>query len=212
MKYQSERVLCPMIDTTLNDVELMEKYGQYFGIETWVSFSGCPAITLTRVYEVEPITSISTAKRCIKIGSGCYIESTELPAFPSSPTKLTCVAINDLDYGKIKIGDNCVLQGTSICSYKLVAIGNRVIFGPNVVIMDCSGHAIKMRGDSGELERLKIAPVTIGDDAWIGYGVIILPGVSIGNRAVIGAGSVVCRDIPDDCVATGNPCAVVYEI
>lgn len=63
-------------------------------------------------------------------------------------------------------------------------------------------------GNSDEWERLKISPVYIGDDAWLGYGVIVLPGVSIGKRAVIGAGSVVSKDIPDDCVAVGNPCIV----
>ncbi|WP_045412635.1 DapH/DapD/GlmU-related protein [Vibrio owensii] len=211
MNYQSERILCPTKDASLNEVQIMEKYGEYFGEEPWISFSGCPAITLTTVSDSSKITS-SIKPQCIEFGVGCYIESTDLPAFPSGPTKLTCVAINNSNYGLIKIGDNCVLQGTSICSYESVSIGDRVIFGPNVVIMDCSGHAIEQRGNSTELERLKIAPVRIGDDVWIGYGVIILPGVSIGSRTVIGAGSVVCKDIPDDCVAAGNPCIVKNKI
>ncbi len=86
------------------------------------------------------------------------------------------------------------------------------MFGPNVVIMDCSGHATESRGEQDELERLKVAPVQIGNDAWIGYGVTVLPGVSIGEGAVIGAGSVVCNDIPNDCVAVGNPCSVVRKL
>jgi len=54
--------------------------------------------------------------------------------------------------------------------------------------------------------------VTIGDKAWIGGGVIILPGVTIGDNVTIGAGSVVTKDIPDNVLALGNPCKVVKEL
>ena len=55
-------------------------------------------------------------------------------------------------------------------------------------------------------------PVEIGSDAWVGGGAIILPGVRIGSRTVIGAGSVVTRDVPDDVFAAGNPCRVMRAI
>ena len=55
-------------------------------------------------------------------------------------------------------------------------------------------------------------PIEIGSDVWVGGGAIILPGVTIGSRAVIGAGSVVTRDIPDGVFAAGNPCRVIREI
>ena len=55
-------------------------------------------------------------------------------------------------------------------------------------------------------------PITIGDDCWLGGGVIVLPGVTIGARSIIGAGSVVTRDIPADCVAAGNPCRVIRKV
>lgn len=206
--YVSKRILCSINDSELTDMQVMERYAQYFSSNSWISFSGCPSITITQVAGSGVISKLDIKTNTIDIDSGCYIESADLPAFPSGPTKLTCVALRDQDFGRIRIGKNCVLQGISICSYKLVDIGDRVIFGPNVVIMDCSGHAIEQRGNSDEWERLKISPVYIGDDAWLGYGVIVLPGVSIGKRAVIGAGSVVSKDIPDDCVAVGNPCVV----
>ncbi|MCD9504288.1 acyltransferase [Photobacterium phosphoreum] len=206
--YISKRILCSKNDSKLTDIQVMERYAQYFNANFWVSFSGCPSITMTQVNGSGVIPNLDIKTNTIDIDFGCYIESTELPAFPSGPTKLTCVALRDEKFGRIRIGKKCVLQGTSICSYNLVDIGDRVIFGPNVVIMDCSGHAIERRGNSDEWERLKISPVYIGDDAWLGYGVIVLPGVSIGKRAVIGAGSVVSKDIPDDCVAVGNPCIV----
>ncbi|WP_269425489.1 DapH/DapD/GlmU-related protein [Vibrio jasicida] len=212
MIYQSKKILSPMSDAILTDEQVMYRYGEYFGLDPWVSFSGCPAITLTRISECSSSLPLVIDSQCIEINAGCYIESTPAPAFPSGPTKLTCVAIDDASFGRIIVGNNTTLQGTSICSYKLVSIGERVVFGPNVVIMDCSGHASDGRGKQGELHRLKVKPVYIGDDVWIGYGVIILPGVSIGNRSVIGAGSVVCNDIPDDSVAAGNPCVVKYDI
>ena len=64
---------------------------------------------------------------------------------------------------------------------------------------------------SFEFCRTQTAPVTIGDNVWIGGGAIILPGVNIGNNVVIGAGSVVTRDIPDNAIAFGNPCQVMRE-
>ncbi len=74
--------------------------------------------------------------------------------------------------------------------------------------MDCSGHALTNRGHPDELDSLKAEPVTIGNDVWIGYGCIVLPGVNIGDNAIIGAGSVVTKDIPANCMAAGNPCTV----
>lgn len=205
--YSSERILCPDSHSELSEVELMEQYGKYFGSENWVTFSGCPSITLTKV-GAQCFGSLPEGSEVIVIDSGCYIESSYLPAFPSGMTKLTSVSIKDKPFGKIVIGKGCVLQGTSICSYEEVSIGNNVIFGPNVVIMDCSGHALSNRGHPDELDNLKAQPVKIGNDVWIGYGCIILPGVNIGDGAVIGAGSVVTKSMPANSMAAGNPCTV----
>jgi len=185
----------------------MEQYGKYFGSDNWVTFSGCPSITLTKIGSTG-FENLENGREVISIDSGCYIESSHFPAFPSGVTKLTSVSVNDRPFGRIVIGQGCVLQGTSVCAYDKVSIGNNVIFGPNTVIMDCSGHALAKRGHVDELDTLKIAPVTIGNGVWIGYGCIILPGVSIGDGAVIGAGSVVTKDIPANCMAAGNPCIV----
>lgn len=59
--------------------------------------------------------------------------------------------------------------------------------------------------------KTQTAPVTIGDNVWIGGGAIIMPGVTIGDNVVIGAGSVVTKDIPDNTIAYGNPCRVIRE-
>ncbi|GAL12505.1 chloramphenicol acetyltransferase [Vibrio astriarenae] len=205
--YKSQRILCPNAHSEFSEIEIMAQYGKFFGSENWITFSGCPSITLTKAGSKES-DSQPKFSEIITIDSGCYIESSHLPAFPSGITKLTSVSVNNKPFGKIFIGKDCVLQGTSICAYDKVSIGNNVIFGPNTVIMDCSGHTLSNRGTPDELDNLKAKPVTIGNDVWIGYGCIILPGVIIGNGSVIGAGSVVTKNVPDNCLAAGNPCTV----
>lgn len=84
-----------------------------------------------------------------------------------------------------------------------ISIGSDTIVAPDVIIRDSDGHYI----DGGE----KSAPITIGNHVWIGARAIILKGVTIGDNAVIGAGSVVTHDIPANCLAAGNPAKVIRE-
>lgn len=90
-----------------------------------------------------------------------------------------------------------------------IFIGDNVMFAPNVCVAT-AGHPIEPN------LRKKVAqfniPVWIGNNVWIGTGAIILPGVHIGDNSVIGAGSVVTKDIPANVVAVGNPCCVLREI
>ncbi len=114
------------------------------------------------------------------------------------------------DYGtNIELGErvffnfNCVVL--DVC---LVRIGAFTLFGPAVQIytpMHPFDAALRRKQEYGK-------PVTIGSDVWVGGGAIILPGVQIGDRAVIGAGSVVTRDVPAGVFAAGNPCRVIREI
>ncbi len=88
-----------------------------------------------------------------------------------------------------------------------ITIGSKVMFGPGVTIATV-GHPI----DPDMREYMYTDSVTIGDNCWIGAATTICPGVSIGENTVIGAGSVVTKDIPANCVAAGNPCKVIREI
>jgi maltose O-acetyltransferase len=115
------------------------------------------------------------------------------------------------DYGRnITLGDkvffnfNCVVLDVAP-----VRIGSRVLVGPAVQIYAAT-HPLRAVERRTGLELG--APVEIGDDVWIGGGAIVCPGVRIGARSVIGAGSVVTRDIPEDVFAAGNPCRVVRAI
>jgi maltose O-acetyltransferase len=112
------------------------------------------------------------------------------------------------DYGyNIKSGDkvffnfNCV-----VLDVMPVTIGHRTLFGPNVQIYTAM-HPLNHQERASGLEFAK--PITIGEDVWIGGNVVICPGVTIGDRSVIGAGSVVTKNIPADVVAAGNPCKVI---
>ena len=90
-----------------------------------------------------------------------------------------------------------------------IYIGDNVKIAPNVTISP-TGHPVHPDLRRGGTQFS--FPVRIGDDVWIGASVVILPGVSIGKNSVIGAGSVVTRDIPEDVVAAGNPCRVLRPI
>jgi len=115
------------------------------------------------------------------------------------------------DYGyNIKTGNkvffnfNCV-----VLDVMQVTIGNNTLLGPAVQIYTAT-HPINWQERASGLEYAK--PVTIGSDVWVGGGAIICPGITIGDRTVIGAGSVVTKDIPSDVFAAGNPCRVLRAI
>lgn len=118
----------------------------------------------------------------------------------------------------IFIGEKCVVNDNcTMMDENHIYIGNRVLIAPNVQFYTAS-HAVDFEKrfvedwdeNSGELFfRTRALPIVVGDNVWIGGGSIVLAGVRIGSGSVIGAGSVVTRPIPADCVAVGNPCRVV---
>lgn len=116
------------------------------------------------------------------------------------------VSTDDLIALGLKVGkgfrrnEHCIID-QSHCW--LINIGDDVVLAPRVHIL---AHDASMWNATG---YTKIAPVTIGNNVFIGAGSIILPGVAVGDDVVIGAGSVVTKDIPDGCVAAGNPAVVL---
>lgn len=115
------------------------------------------------------------------------------------------------DYGyNIEIGD-CFFSNMNlvILDGAKVTIGNNVFIAPNAGIYT-AGHPLETLPRREGLEYAY--PVTIGNDVWIGAQACILPGVTIGDRSVIGAGSVVTKDIPSDVLAAGNPCRIIRRL
>lgn len=108
------------------------------------------------------------------------------------------------------IGDNFYANfNLTLVDDTTITIGNHVMFGPNVVLTT-AGHPVDPD------RRRNVAqfniPITIEDNVWIGANVVVLPGVTVGENSVIGAGSVVTKDIPANVVAVGNPCRVLRDI
>ncbi len=115
------------------------------------------------------------------------------------------------DFGyNIEIGKNFYANhALTILDGAKVKIGDNVFIAPNCCL-STAGHPIDYVQRNEGLEFAY--PITIGNDVWIGANVTVLPGVTIGNNCVIGAGSVVTKDIPSNCIAYGNPCKKQREI
>lgn len=130
-----------------------------------------------------------------EIGQGCYIE----PPFHAN------WGGRHIHFGSFVYVN---FNGTFVDD-TYIYVGDCTMFGPNVVIAT-AGHPIlpELREKAYQYN----APVRIGRNCWLGAGVIVAPGVAIGDNTVVGAGSVVTRDLPANAVAAGNPCRVLREI
>lgn len=123
-------------------------------------------------------------------------------------------------YGKhTHIGKRCFINfNFTVQDDAEVTIGNDCNFGPNVTIVTpihpmLPDERKRIKCADGQIRRLCYAkPVRIGNDCWFGANVVVCPGVTVGDNCVIGAGSVVTRDIPSNSFAAGNPCRVIREI
>lgn len=115
------------------------------------------------------------------------------------------------DYGfNVSVGKNFYTNhNCTILDGAPVTFGDNVFIAPNCVI-STAGHAIDSEQRSRGLEIAR--PIRVGNNVWIGANVSILPGVTIGDNTIIGAGSVVNKDIPADVIAVGNPCRVIRKI
>ena len=119
----------------------------------------------------------------------------------------------------IFIGDKVIINmNCTFVDNNRIDIGSNVLIASNVQIYTAT-HSIRVNermvqdwSEGQEICRTYALPVKIEDGVWIGGGVIILPGVTIGRNSVIGAGSVVTHSIPESCVAVGNPCRVIKQI
>ena len=125
-----------------------------------------------------------------------------------------------VDYGNnIYFGNNCeVNMNCTFLDDNIIHIGDNALIAPNVQIYTAFHPTNSLerfgkpkKDGSFEFCKTQTAPVTIGNNVWIGGGAIIMPGVTIGNNVVIGAGSIVTKDIPDNSIAYGNPCQVMRE-
>lgn len=130
-----------------------------------------------------------------EIGEGCYIE----------PPLHSNFGGGHVHFGK------CVYAnfGLTMVDDTHIYVGDYTMFGPNVVIATAGHPILPELREKGYQYNM---PVHIGKNCWIGAGVLIMPGITIGDNVVVGAGSVVTKDLPSNVVAAGNPCRVLREV
>lgn len=126
--------------------------------------------------------------------------------------------------GRISIGEDCFIgPGSRIWAATSISIGNRILISHNVNIFDSMTHPLNhverhqqylsiYQGNHPSQIDLEEEPVTLEDDCWIGANAIILKGVTIGERSVVGAGAVVTSDVPANSVVAGNPAKLIRSL
>lgn len=168
------------------DTELMKEQTIY--LEQLYDFNQ------TRPSEVEKRAAM-LKEMFAEIGENCYIE----PPFHSN------FGGHHVHFGKnIYANFNLTLVDDTH-----IYVGDYTMFGPNVVVATAGHPLLPSLREQGYQYN---APVHIGKNCWIGAGVIIVPGITIGDNVVIGAGSIVTKDLPSNVIAVGNPCHVLREI
>ncbi len=111
---------------------------------------------------------------------------------------------------QIKIGDGVGISGASIYAHESIDIGSKTLIGANVKIIDNDFHPVEPEArKNNDNSKIGHAPVVIGENVFIGMNAIILKGTKIGNNCVVGAGSVVHGEFPDNCVIAGNPAKII---
>lgn len=175
--------------------------------EKWLRFKGVEVCGSVNIFGLPRI--IRWGNPTIIIEDGVTFDSDPMHNDAGIVHPCTLSAIGD---ARLYIGKNSGLSGVQICCTKSITIGKNVWVGANVTIYDTDFHPI----DPYERLRLdtpaKSADVLIDDCVWIGANSMILKGVHIGRGAVIAAGSVVTKDVPEFTICGGNPAKVIREI
>jgi len=147
----------------------------------------------------------------LRVGEGCQFRSAQWANLVG--INRPCMLATMLPDAVLEIGEGCGFSGTTIGCASRVTLGRRVMCGANVTISDTDWHPIDWRERAaGVTATTPIAPVSIDDDAWIGMGALVLKGVSIGARTIVGAGSIVSRPLPADVIAAGAPAKVIRKL
>lgn len=154
------------------------------------------------VMEYNSIPHVQQARRdemlrqmLAEVGEGCYVET---PFYAN-------MGGHHVHFGKNVYANYCL----TLVDDTHIYVGDGTMLGPHVTLAT-AGHPIDPTLRSRSLQYNM--PVRIGKNCWLGAGVIVMPGVTIGDNTVIGAGSVVTKDIPANVVAVGNPCRVLREV
>lgn len=182
---------------------------------TWWNLAVMPSLRAAGVemsdkvqIQGKPIFSLAKGSR-IQIGARCVL---------CSDSQVNALGINHpvvirtmRPGAEIVIGDDTGMSGGSICASSSIRIGKGCLIGANVTLTDTDFHALNPvnRRYNRNPDEIATAPIVIQDNVFIGADVFVLKGVTIGKNSVIGAGSVVTRDVPENSIAAGNPAKTV---
>lgn len=203
MKNFIGKLLLSFLDTSLIEDKLRKGKHQQ-------KMKGLRTLTPTGIYDETEIHNFSGDPSRISIGKNTHVRG-----------KLQVFAYG----GSITIGDHCYVgENSYIWSGDKVLIGNNVLISHQVNIVDSNSHEllaserhkgylhILQVGHPKEKGSIETAPITIEDDVWISFGTIILKGITIGKGAIVGAGSVVTKDVKPYTMVAGNPAQVIKEL
>jgi acetyltransferase-like isoleucine patch superfamily enzyme len=146
----------------------------------------------------------------IQVGKSFELRSTP-SSNPLSPFRPVLLSTRRAG-ATLEIGDQVGMTGGSVVASEKITIGDRVVIGANTIIIDSDFHPLTAQERQLDFNAGPTQPIKIGDDVFIGTQSIILKGSTIGNRSVIGAGSVVSGSIPADVIAAGNPARVIKKL
>lgn len=163
-----------------------------------------------KIFPEATIDNLSNDPNLIKVGANSVIRG-QLLIFAHA--------------GEIKIGKGCYLgEGSRVWSAASIRIGDRVLISHNVNIHDTDSHPINSSlREQHFMEIMSVGhpktnpgiiskPIVIENDVWIGLNSVILKGVRIGEKSIIGAGSVITKDVPSSCIVAGNPAKVIHTL
>ena len=154
-----------------------------------------------KLHVIGRIIVFKNPESVIQIGDYCIFNSSSKLNFRG--INHPCILQTGTKHARITIGDHVEMSGCSIVCNDSVIIGNNVLFGANCQIGDRDGHQDRYAS--------KPAPIIIEDGVWLGMNVTVLKGVTIGKNTIIGANSLVTKDIPANCIAAGSPCKVIKQ-
>ena len=146
----------------------------------------------------------------INVGDGLSLRSWPR-SNPLAPTAPVVLSTRRAD-AELTIGDDCGFTGTTLVAADRVVIGDRVLVGGNASIVDFDFHPLTPEARAENINAGSAAPIVIEDDVLVGVDALILKGVTVGEGAVVGAGSVVTQDVSPRTVVAGNPATVVRTL
>lgn len=194
------RICSPLFDKINNSVDW--RWGRFKMKAYSISF-GKDLIVQGNLYLKKGINSKGA------IGDNCFFKSGR-GLNPLSRNIKTSIQIED--GASLTIGNNCGFSSVCLWAHQSIVIGNHVNIGADSILLDSDAHSLSYvdrRNVELDFKNKANKPIVIGDDVLIGTRCIILKGVHIGARSIIGSGSIVVNDIPEDCIAAGNPARVI---